>query len=123
MSIGGAIYQKIKLEEGETVIKQSRANLQTGFIIPRGGKLILTTKRLIFLDDKFSSLILEKAPFIIISLAAIRAVERKKGDMRNLLAGSFRSRLHILCNENECLFQVWDVDKWLERIREAMENK
>jgi hypothetical protein len=43
-----------------------------------------------------------------------------KGDMTNLLAGSFRRRLHVQCNEASYLFQVRKLDEWLKSLRQAV---
>jgi len=45
INMGGTIYDKITLEKDETLLKESRANLQISFIIPQGGRLFLTNCR------------------------------------------------------------------------------
>jgi len=112
---------RLQLRNGEVLLRDSRANLQTSFIVPVGGRLILTSKRLIFLPDRFSIPILaRRAESTVIDLASVTAVEAVKGDMANLLAGSFRRRLHIQCNEASYLFQVWSLGEWIKDLREAV---
>jgi len=45
MKSGGILLGKVKLDEGEAVLNESRANLETDFIIPQGGRLYLTSRR------------------------------------------------------------------------------
>ncbi len=112
---------RVQLQEGEVLLRESRANLQTTFIVPLGGRLLLTNKRLSFLPDRFSIPIpARRAKDTILGLASVTAVEAVKGDMANLLAGSFRRRLHVQCNEASYLFQVWNLDEWLRSLREAV---
>jgi len=44
MSMGGTFNNKAGLEKGEVVLKESRANLQTDFIMSHGGRLFLTNQ-------------------------------------------------------------------------------
>ena len=44
MSIGGTFNNKAGLEKGEVVLKESRANLQTDFIMSQGGRLFLSSQ-------------------------------------------------------------------------------
>ena len=112
---------RVQLQEGEVLVKKSRANLQTGFIVPLGGKLLLTNKRLVFLPDRFSIPIRpRKAEDIALDLVSVMGVGKLKGDMANLLAGSFRRRLHVQCNEASYLFQVWSLDEWIKSLRNAV---
>lgn len=113
------LSRKVALEGNESILKQSRANLQTDFIIPSGGRLFLTNKRLIFLPDRLS-ISPEKLAGITINLSDIETVGKKKGDMTNLLAGSFRSRLDLCGKDESYIFQVWGLDEWIKRIKEAM---
>ena len=112
---------RVQLQEGEILLRKSRANLQTAFIVPLGGRLLLTSKRLIFLPDRFSVPIpARRAEDTVIELVSVTAVEAVKGDMTNLLAGSFRRRLHVRCNEASYLLQVWSLDEWIKSLREAV---
>jgi len=89
--MGSPPNMQVELQQGETVLKGSRANLQTDFVMSQGGRLFLTNKRFIFLPARFSIPIsAQKAEGIILDLARIKVVEKRKGDMTNLLAGSFR---------------------------------
>jgi len=111
----------VQLQEGEVLLRKSRANLQTTFIVPLGGRLHLTNKRLIFLPDRFSIPIpARRAKDTILGLASVTVVEAMKGDMTNLLAGSFRRRLHVQCNEASYLFQVWRLEEWVKSLSEAV---
>jgi len=110
-----------QLQEGEVLLRESRANLQTAFIVPLGGRLLLTNKRLIFLPDRFSiPFPAWRAKDTILDLASVTEVEAVKGDMTNLLAGSFRRRLHVRCNEASYLFQLWSLDEWIKGLRKAV---
>jgi hypothetical protein len=112
---------RVQLQEGEVLLRKSRANLQTTFIVPLGGRLHLTSKRLIFLPDRFSIPIpARRAKDTILGLASVTVVEAMKGDMTNLLAGSFRRRLHVQCNEASYLFQVWRLEEWVKSLSEAV---
>jgi len=112
---------RARLQEGEVILRESRANLQTTFIVPLGGRLILTSKRLIFLPDRFSfPFPARRAQDTVMDLASVTVVEGVKGDMTNLLSGSFRRRLQVRCNEASYLFQVWRLDEWIESLREAI---
>jgi len=112
---------RLQLRNGEVLLRDSRANLQTAFIVPVGGRLILASKRLIFLPDRFSfPFPARRAQDTAVDLASVTAVEAVKGDMTNLLAGSFRRRLHVQCNGTSYLFQVWSLDEWIESLREAI---
>ena len=112
---------RVKLRQGEILLKKSRANLQAGFIVPLGGKLLLTNKRLFFLPDRFTIPIRpRKAKDIALDLVCITMVERMKGDMTNLLASSFRSRLHVQCNDTSYIFQMWGLDEWVKSLKEAV---
>ena len=112
---------RAKLQEGEVILRESRANLQTTFIVPLGGRLLLTGRRLIFLPDRFSiPFPAWRAEGTVIDLVSVTAVEVMRGDMANLLAGSFRRRLQVRCNEASYLFQVWRLDEWIESLREAI---
>ena len=53
-------------------------------------------------------------------LADIKVVEKRKGDMTNLLAGSLRSRLYIQCNEKSYIFQIGGLDEWIRSIKEVI---
>jgi hypothetical protein len=112
---------RVQLQEGEVLLKESRANLQTSFIVPLGGRLHLTNKRLLFLPDRFSIPIpARRAKDTVLALVSVKAVEVMKGDMANLLAGSFRRRLYVQCNEASYLFQVWRLDEWLKSLKDAV---
>ena len=112
---------RVQLQEGEVLLRESRANLQTTFIVPLGGRLKLTNKRLIFLPDRFSiPFPARRAEDTAVDLACVTAAEAVKGDMRNLLAGSFRRRLHVQCNEVSYLFQVWSLEEWIKTLRAAV---
>ena len=112
---------RAELRQGEILLKESRANLQTGFIVPLGGKLLLTNKRLIFLPDRFSiPFPARRATDTVLDLVSMKVVEAIKGDMTNLLAGSFRRRLCIQCNEASYVFQVWGLDAWVESLKQAV---
>jgi len=113
--------RRAELQEGEVLLKESRANLQTPFIVPVGGRLLLTNKRVIFLPDRFSiPFPARRAEDTVIDLVSVTAVEVMRGDMANLLAGSFRRRLHVRCNEASYLFQVWGLTEWIKGLREAV---
>ena len=112
---------QVELKQGETILKESRANLQTDFIMSQGGRLFLTNKRFIFLPARFSiPMSTQKAEGIILNLADIKVVEKKKGDMTNLLAGSLRKRLHIQCNEKSYIFQIGGLNEWIRSIKEVI---
>jgi len=112
---------RVQLQEGEVLLRRSRANLQTTFIVPLGGRLLLTNKRLIFLPDRFSiPFPARRAEDTVVDLVSVTAVEAVKGDMTNLLAGSFRRRLHVRCNGASYLFQVWRLDEWIKALRAAV---
>ncbi len=112
---------RVQLQEGEVLLKESRANLQTSFIVPIGGKLLLTNKRLIFLPDRFSIPIpARRARDTVLDLASVKVIEAVKGDMTNLLAGSIRRRLHIQCGERSYTFQVWRLAEWVKSLKEAV---
>jgi len=68
--------------------------LQIDFFIPIGGRLFLTSKRLIFIPGRFN-ISPEKPENVTLTLGTINRVEKKTGDMSNLLAGSLRSRLQV----------------------------
>jgi len=106
-------------EVNENLINEARANLQTDFIIPVGGKLILTNRRLIFIPDKFSTVKQDNMETIILNIADLLIVEKKKGDIKNLLSGSFRDRLSVSSQVKSYIFQVWGVDEWLKSFRNA----
>ena len=115
--------RRVQLQEGEVLLKESRANLQTTFIVPLGGRLLLTNKRLIFLPDRFSVPIpARRAKDTALDLVSITTVEAIKGDMTNLLAGSFRRRLHIQGKDASYIFQVWGLDQWTNSLKEAVEG-
>ena len=118
MEVGGILSEKVKLSEGELVLKESRANLQADFLIPQGGRLYLTSKRLIFIPSKLS-ISPDRLETAVIDLSQIRTLEKKRGDMSNLLGGSFRSRLLIRTEDKSYFFQVWGLDDWLRKIHEA----
>lgn len=121
MSIGGTFNNKVALEKGEVVLKESRANLQTDFIMSQGGRLFLTNKRFIFLPARLSiPMSAQKVKGIILDLARIKVVEKRKGDMSNLLAGSLRSRLHIEGGGKSYVFQLHSLDEWVGAIEEAI---
>jgi hypothetical protein len=109
-------------EVDENLIKEARANLQTDFIIPVGGKLILTDRRLVFIPDKFSTVKQANTETIILNIADLRIVEKKKGDIKNLLSGSFRERLSVSSQGKSYIFQVWGVDGWLKSITAVIRN-
>ena len=121
MNIGSTFYNKIELEKDEALLKKSKANLQISFIIPQGGTLFLTNKRLIFRPSKLS-ISPEKPKSIILNLADITEVEKRRRDMTNLLAGSFRRRLHIQYEDESYIFQVWGLGAWIKQIEEAVKN-
>jgi len=114
---------RAQLRDGEAVLRQSRANLKTTFIVPLGGMLLLTNKRLIFLPDRFSIPIrARRAKDVILDLASVKSVNILKGDTNALLAGSVRPRLHVQCEEASYLFHVWGLDEWIRALREAIGN-
>jgi len=113
--------RRAQLQEGEVLLRESRANLQTTFVVPLGGRLLLTNKRLIFLPDRFSiPFPAWRAKDTILDLASVTVLEAMKGDAKNLLAGSFRRRLHVQCNEVSHLFQVWTLNEWIRSLRKAV---
>jgi len=121
--MGSTPNMQVELQQGETVLKESMANLQSNFIASQGGRLFLTNKRFIFLPERFSiPMSAQKAEVIILDLVRIKVVEKRKGDMTNLLAGSLRSRLYIQCNEKSYIFQVRSLDEWINRVKEAVRN-
>lgn len=122
MNSRNSIGAGVALEANESVRKESRANLQTDFIIPVGGKLILTNRRLIFIPDKFSTVKQDNMETIILHIADLQAVEKKRGDMKNLLSGSFRDRLQIRSRERSFIFQVWDLKGWIILFEEKILN-
>lgn len=111
-----------QLIKGESVIREGRANLQTDFIVPLGGKLVLTNIRLMFIPDKFTTVRQEPSGPVSIDIADIGEVVKKSGDLGNLLAGSFRNRLHIRCRDRSLVFQVWDINAWIISIKEMIAN-
>ncbi|MBN1192044.1 MAG: hypothetical protein JXA46_19990 [Dehalococcoidales bacterium] len=112
----------IQLVKGESVIREGRANLQTDFIVPEGGKLFLTSKRLLFIPDKFTNIKQEPHGTISIDIHDIQKAEKKGSDLSNLLAGSFRNRLNIQCRKKSYIFQVWGIDAWINSIKSAAAN-
>ena len=114
-------WRRAPLQAGEVLLRESRANLQTLFIVPVGGRLLLTNKRLLFLPDRFSiPFPARRADDTMLDLVSVTVVEAVKGDMTNLLAGSFRRRLHVQCNEASYLFQVWRLDEWIKSLKDAV---
>ena len=88
--MGSTPNMQVELQQGETVLKESRANLQTDFIMSQGGRLFLTNKRFIFLPARLSIPIsAQKAEGIILDLARIKVVEKRKGDMGKKLYDTF----------------------------------
>lgn len=119
--MGSTPSMQMELQQGETVLKESRANLQTDFIMSQGGRLFLTNKRLIFLPARLSIPIsAQKTEGIILDLALMKVVEKRRGDTSNLLAGSLRSRLYIQCNEKSYIFQIGGLDEWIRSIKEVI---
>ena len=120
--MGEMLSRKVRLETGESILKQSRANLQIDFFIPIGGRLFLTSKRLIFIPGRFN-ISPEKPENVTLTLGTINRVEKKTRDMSNLLAGSFRSRLQvqsIQSHDKLYILQVWDINNWLKALKTAI---
>ncbi|RLC60311.1 MAG: hypothetical protein DRI01_10335 [Chloroflexi bacterium] len=117
--MGETLPRKVRLETGESILKQSGANLQIGFFIPIGGRLFLTSKRLIFIPGRFN-ISPEKPEKVTLTLGSINRVEKKTRDMSNLLAGSFRSRLQVQSRDKLYILQVWDLNNWLKALKTAI---
>ena len=116
--IGITFCEAVELGEGEVVIRESNAALQTSFFIPQSGKLVLTNKRLVFLPSGFFAFY--KVRHIIVNLADIEVAEIRRGDTTNLLAGSLRKRLSIQCKGEEHIFLVRKLDEWAQLIQDAI---
>ncbi len=114
----GIFYRTVELGEGEVVIRESNAALQTSFILAQNGKLVLTNKRLVFLPIRFFAFY--KVTPVIINLADIEVVEKRMGDTTNLLAGSLRKRLSIPCKGEEHIFLVRKLDEWIQKIQNEL---
>lgn len=117
--MGEMLSRKVRLETGESILKQSRANLQIDFFIPIGGRLFLTSKRLIFIPGRFN-ISPEKPENVTLTLGTINRVENKTRDMSNLLAGSFRSRFQVQSHDKLYILQVWDLNNWLKALKTAI---
>lgn len=114
------LNSRVELGEGEIIFKESKASLQTGFLIPQPGRLILTSQRLMFLSARVTiPFPAQKLQSIVLDLADIKAVEISKGDITNLLAGSFRKRLHVQDKEKSYIFQVRELDEWIDQLKKA----
>lgn len=117
--LGGTFYRRVELGEGEAVIRESNAALQTSFILAQSGKLLLTNRRLVFLPARLFAF--SKLKHLILDLADINAVEKKRGDVTNLLAGSWRKRLSVQCKGEEHIFLVRKLDDWLQMIKDTIQ--
>ena len=117
--MGAMLSRKVRLETGESILKQSRANLQIDFFIPIGGRLFLTSKRLIFIPGRFN-ISPEKLENVTLALDTINRIEKKTRDMSNLLAGSLRSRLQVQSHDKLYILQVWDLNNWLKALKTAI---
>ena len=114
------LNKDMQLNKSESVIKQSRANLQTDFIVPKAGTLVLTNMRLMFIPDKFTNVKQEPSGPVSIDISDIKGVGKKGGDLGNLLAGSFRNRLQIEGGGRLYIFQVHSLNGWITAIEAAI---
>ena len=112
------IYEVVGIEEGEAVIRESKAALQTSFFISESGKLLLTNKRLVFVPNRLFAFYGAKP--VIVSLADIEAADKKVGDTENLLAGSLGERLSIWSKGEEYIFLVRELGGWVQAVRDEI---
>ena len=119
--MGRNSYEAAKLGDGEIIIRESNAALQTSFFLPQSGKLLLTNKRLVFLPTGLFAFY--KAKPVIISIANIGVAAIKRGDISNLLAGSLRKRLSVRCEGEEYIFLVGKLEHWVRAVQGAIQTQ
>jgi GRAM domain len=99
------------LQPGETVIKESRANLQRGTQAV-GGHLVLTNQRLVFEDHRFN---VQRAPaeFALADVVSVRSVWTKVLNVFPLAPNSIAVTVR---DGRELRFAVPKRNEWREAL-------
>ncbi len=113
-SIGSWYVCGVPALDDETVVTAYSANLLRGDARPLGGKLYLTSDRLVFTPHLIDALLGGKA--VARSLVDILTVQRSMAESE-----TGRDRLQIVMTDEETMtFVVHDLTEAIERIDEAV---
>lgn len=102
------------LEKGEYPIYSSLANLYRGILNAAGGHLVLTNKRFLFIDHGFNLHRKAKKEEESIYLDDVADVETK--------TVMFVSKRLVVKKKNGTVqeYVVWNLDKWMDAVRNIM---
>ena len=102
------------LEKGEYPIYSSLANLYRGILNAAGGHLVLTNRRFLFIDHGFNLQWKAKKEEESIYLDDVADVETK--------TVMFVSKRLVVKKKNgtEQEYVVWNLDKWMDAVRNIM---
>lgn len=102
------------LEKGEYPIYSGLANLYRGVLNAAGGHLVLTNKRFLFIDHGFNFTLQAKPEEISIYLDDVADVEAK--------TVMFVSKRLVVTKKNGTVqeYVVWNLDKWMDAVRNIM---
>lgn len=107
---------KLKLREGEQVLKDGAANLQRG-VETVGGRLYLTNQRLVFQPHRFN---VQFQPAEL-ELAGVRSVRPCWTKLLNLIPLAPNS-LSVVAAQEEYRFVLFGRRAWATAIRAAVPN-
>ena len=102
------------LEKGEYPIRSGKANLYRGITDAAGGHLVLTNRRLLFIDHGLNGWLAVKPDEESISLKDISKINTK--------TVIFISKRLIVEKKNSSKqeYVVWNLDKWRKALKEAL---
>ena len=102
------------LEKGECPIYSSLANLYRGILNAAGGHLVLTNRRFLFIDHGFNLQWKARKEEESIYLDDVADVETK--------TVMFVSKRLVVKKKNgtEQEYVVWNLDKWMDAVRNIM---
>lgn len=119
-TIGGWWLRREALHPGEICLSHWNANRTQGSRRSVGGRLFLTSQRIVFLPHLLDAT-LGGAPWLSDRSSIVALAKEPRG--RERLAGGLRDRLKlVLSNAEDELFVVRDVDRVIEELTSALES-
>jgi len=112
-------YPRPALGEGEEIILEGTALFAKALFGARGGRLILTNRRLIWYENKAWMLWPFKRIVGQFNLSDIASVD--KGTWLDVVGGGRRLRLRLRSGKDKCLWEGQGrLDEWVATIRTAI---
>ena len=112
-----SVTAKLKLREGEQVLKDGAANLQRG-VETVGGRLYLTNQRLVFQPHRFNV----QSQAAELELAGVRSIRPCWTKLLNLIPLAPNS-LSVVAAQEEYRFVLFGRRAWASAIQSALPNR